>query len=196
LPLEICHQIARHCLRPVAVLGALASCDKPSHLLAPARRRRLSFSGSVWVCYTLFEGARYVSSVANEQPKDQDDAGDAVELVVGPGPVDTVFVAKNHLGVRKLVFVARSEPPPSEQERPNIWWRSVAISRTASPSQQPETLKDVSATFPPPPSRPRCSLLFFDLPSLSAPDSGKQGLKLRTLFSPTSKPRLPATPFW
>lgn len=209
LPVEICHQIARRCLRPFAVLRALVSCDKPSHRLAPAGCR-LSLSGSVWVRHTLFEGARYVLSVANEQPRDQDDASDAVELVVGPGPVDTVFVAENHLGVRKLVFAARSEPPPAEQERPNIWWRAVAISRAASPSQQLEALNDVSADLFPEPQPPKMlSFLFSSFLSpthpLDAPDSGKQGLKLRTLFSPTSKPapeycwakpRIPTTPFW
>jgi hypothetical protein len=72
-----------------------------------------------------------------------------------------VFVAENHLGVRKLVFAARSEPPPAERERPNIWWRAVAISRTASPSQQLEALNDVSAGLFPQPQPPKMLFLSF-----------------------------------
>ncbi|KAL2174926.1 uncharacterized protein P884DRAFT_207934 [Thermothelomyces heterothallicus CBS 202.75] len=126
LPPELCYHIAQYCLRPFAVLRAVALWESSR---APSR---ISFSTKVWARYTLFEGVRYISFLTNKQPTEHDPK---VKLVFEPmsGPTDTtIFLGEDHLGVRELLSASSSETP-TIKERPNIWWRSVAI-----PSSDPE----------------------------------------------------------
>ncbi|KAH6853716.1 hypothetical protein B0I37DRAFT_400838 [Chaetomium sp. MPI-CAGE-AT-0009] len=118
LPLELCDIIAQYSLRKFAVHRALALL-KFQH----SASCYVSLSTRVWVRYTIFEGVRYIQSLTNEQPPDD---SSAVELVYDLNPIDTMFVAEDHLGVRNLIFASSSEKPTVE-EQSNVWWRTVAI---------------------------------------------------------------------
>ncbi|KAL2017478.1 hypothetical protein VTK56DRAFT_2074 [Thermocarpiscus australiensis] len=134
LPLELCTYIAQYCLRSFAVIRAVASLEST---LAPSC---ISFSSKVWARYTLFEGERYISSLTNEQPTNDDPR---VKLVFEsmPDQTDTtIFLAEDHLGVRELLF-ASSSKTPAIKERPTIWWRSVVV-----PSSDPELESQVDVS--------------------------------------------------
>ncbi|KAK3300334.1 uncharacterized protein B0H64DRAFT_380644 [Chaetomium fimeti] len=118
-PLELCDDIAQYSLRTFAVRRALESLEMPQH----ATSCLVSLSTRVWVRYTFVDGVRYLQSLTNEQPPD-DSA--AVELAYDSNSVDTMFVAEDHLGVRNLLFTSSPQKPTIE-ERPNVWWRTVAI---------------------------------------------------------------------
>ncbi|KAL2159726.1 hypothetical protein VTH06DRAFT_2295 [Thermothelomyces fergusii] len=123
LPLELCDYIAQYCLRPFAVLRALASWENVR------ATSRISFSTKVWARYTLFEGVRYISSVTNEQASETD-TGAKLVFDPGSGPNDTtILVGEDHLGVRELLVLPSSKNR-TVRERPNIWWRSVTVPRS------------------------------------------------------------------
>ncbi|KAH6856152.1 hypothetical protein B0I37DRAFT_366685 [Chaetomium sp. MPI-CAGE-AT-0009] len=120
LPPELCYHVAKYCLRPFAVLRAVASWGISR---APTY---ISFSTKVWARYTMFEGVRYISLLTNEQPTQNDHR---VRLAFEPtsSPADsTMFLAEDHLGVREVLSASSSEIPTTEERR-NIWWRSVNI---------------------------------------------------------------------
>lgn len=139
LPPELCYHIAQYCLRPFAVLSAVALWESSR---APSR---ISFLTKVWAHYTLFEGARYISFLTNKQATERDPK---VKLVFEPmpGPTDTtLFLGEDHLGVRELLSASSSEAP-TIKERPNIWWRSVVVS---SLDPELENLVNVSLRYEP-----------------------------------------------
>ncbi|KAL2258767.1 hypothetical protein VTK26DRAFT_7790 [Humicola hyalothermophila] len=134
LPVELCDHIAQYSLQPFAVLCGLALCETKSRHLAS---NHVSFSTKVWAGFTLFEGLAYILSLTNQQPTENRDT--RVQLAFDPElaqPDTLMFLAEDHLGVRKVLFVPSSETPTVGnrpiKERPNIWWRAVVVLRPDS----------------------------------------------------------------
>ncbi len=124
LPLELCDHIAEYCVRTyAATLHAGPPPQEPA--CPPLGSSRVDLSAKVWVRYVSFEGLRYASLLTNEEPAAADDT---LELAFDPlsGPIDAVYLAVNHLGVRELLFLSTSQMP-TVKARLDIWWRPVFI---------------------------------------------------------------------
>ena len=125
LPLELCDNIARYCVRPYAAMIHVGP-PPPGSTCPPLASSQIELSAKVWARYVRFEGLRYVSFLTNQQPSTTDES--EFELVFDPSSdsMDTVYFAENHLGVRELLFTSESEMP-TIPERSDIWWRPVIL---------------------------------------------------------------------
>lgn len=77
----------------------------------------------IWVTYTSFEGIEYIKTVANNPLSAKATLlrkGEAESL----GKSITLYVAKDHLGIRALLF-SDTEETPTTKQRPGVWWTTM-----------------------------------------------------------------------
>lgn len=146
LPVELCNQIARYCLRQFAIVYAQASLEKTPHSVTT----KVSTLGKIWARYTIFEGVKYIASLSNEKP---DTDGIDVALIHDTDTIHVstcIYIAEDHLGIRHIVLVPSSETPIFQTVVNGIWWRKLEI-----PSSSPvfSTVTDVSPAGSRQPSR-------------------------------------------
>ncbi|VUC36968.1 unnamed protein product [Clonostachys rosea] len=80
--------------------------------------------GDVWARVVQFEGREYIACLMNIPPEDE--AGIVVKLEKPEGPVQFLYVAFDHLGIRKLVLVGDGNAP-NKPPREGLWWASMSV---------------------------------------------------------------------
>lgn len=76
------------------------------------------------VTYTMYEGVRYLESISNRKDKNS-----TRQVAIKPtsGPVDTVYVSHDHLGVRDVATCNGKGKQPIVEEEPGVWWQTIPI---------------------------------------------------------------------
>ncbi|KAI1820722.1 hypothetical protein F4861DRAFT_533485 [Xylaria intraflava] len=116
LPCEVCGIIAQYCIREYASLVIKNFCGNNS-----ATNFRIELSKPVWARFASLEGIPYIVSLSNEPSWP-----DAVSLPQPNAPIQAVYVAGDHLGVREVRF-AGSLKETSDRPKPGLWWRTVKV---------------------------------------------------------------------
>lgn len=130
LPWEICRQIIGYCydddtFRRFAIRSVKAiPRNQPS-----LRITEVSLSSQIWAEHRFFEGTEYIASLSNRPS--QAHRTKLFDPVSEKGK-DTLHIATDHLGVRRLLFansVHNLEEYGIEQQD-STWWTSIHIPPT------------------------------------------------------------------
>ena len=71
----------------------------------------------MWARYVMFDGVAYVAELSNLRfPK-----GVTAVPVPRTSKIDTLYVAQDHLGIRRVMFGSSEEAPRASPE-PGLWW--------------------------------------------------------------------------
>ncbi|KAI1769769.1 hypothetical protein F4818DRAFT_312655 [Hypoxylon cercidicola] len=116
LPFELCGIIARYCVREYALYISKRFCRDNS-----TSDFHIDLSQPVWAHYASLDGLAYIVSLTNKPTFDN-----AVPLPKPDVPVQIVYAAEDHLGVREVHF-ARSSDQVRDHPRPGLWWRTVRV---------------------------------------------------------------------
>lgn len=127
LPGEICLKIAE--AMPVRELGWLrVRLAAAAWQAGPEETVGLSLTSRIVGRYVYMEGEKYLAHLENgpgsSSPSEKD-----MEILFDPqlSPrIDSICIAKDHLGVRELLFVD-SEHPPHVPAVPDLWWNKLVI---------------------------------------------------------------------
>ncbi|EXF77934.1 hypothetical protein CFIO01_12451 [Colletotrichum fioriniae PJ7] len=123
LPREVLFNIAawalddRSTCHHLAVYFANQTCTKTEG------NASVQFSEKIYARHVEFEGVQYISHLRNTPGGNQD------SLLFDPSlstPFDSLYVASDHLGIRRLLFVDSSKPCAIEQEI-GLWWKTVKL---------------------------------------------------------------------
>ncbi|RMJ07717.1 hypothetical protein CDV36_012681 [Fusarium kuroshium] len=129
LPPEVSVNIARECSSALALSHAESLAESVASLAA--RRKPMSMAMvkyPMWARYVMFDGVAYVAELSNLRfPK-----GVTAVPVSRTSKIDTLYVAQDHLGIRR-VMLGNSEDAPQVSPEPGLWW-------WASSFQQPGQL--------------------------------------------------------
>ncbi|PFH55029.1 hypothetical protein XA68_10962 [Ophiocordyceps unilateralis] len=121
LPVEICNMAARYGAREHAVQITRTLRPKESN-----SDFSVSIAADIWARYVEFEGVSYIATLANEP------GGSSTPAIHTPRSgqvVDVLYIAKNHLGIRQVLFCNTSEVPVIS-ERQGVWWKALHVSKS------------------------------------------------------------------
>jgi hypothetical protein len=111
LPYEVCDIIAQYCVCEYALYISNQFCyDNVSHNF------NIDLLKPVWARYASLDGLIYIVSLTNCPTWDN-----AVPLLPPNTPIQTVYVAEDHLGVRGVRFT------PQHHSTPGLWWRTIRV---------------------------------------------------------------------
>ncbi|KAJ4328448.1 hypothetical protein N0V84_001132 [Fusarium piperis] len=118
LPPEVSINIAKQCSSALALSYAESLAESVAML---ATRQKPIFIAiakyPMWARYVLFDGVAYVAELSNLRfPK-----GVTAILVPRTSKIDTLYVAQDHLGIRRVMF-GNSEKAPQVSPEPGLWW--------------------------------------------------------------------------
>ncbi|KAI0424963.1 hypothetical protein F5Y09DRAFT_322920 [Xylaria sp. FL1042] len=116
LPYDLCDIVAQYCVREYALQISTKFCQ--DNLAADFR---IELSKPIWARYASLDGVPYIVSLANEPS-----SGDVVPLSRPDTPIQVVYVAEDHLGVREVHFASPLGKTP-DRPKPGLWWRTVRV---------------------------------------------------------------------
>lgn len=141
LPLEVTQQIISLCLPTIQILYGILSYETHakkfssimrqremwaglplSHKQSEAANDQVSQSGPIWASFVPFQGRHYVNCIS-ETP-----IHGALSVMLKPADRSgtTMYVAHDHLGVRKIVCTTSESAEISKiQEEPGLWWHTI-----------------------------------------------------------------------
>lgn len=147
LPPEVSIDIARQCSSALALSHAESLAESVASMAA--RRKPMVMAMvkyPIWARYVMFDGVAYIAELLNLRfPKGVMAVPVSRTSETGTSEIDTLYVAQDHLGIRR-VMLGNSEKAPQVSPEPGLWW-------WASWFQQPGQLRSHSdvrtATSPP-----------------------------------------------
>ena len=112
LPVELCHRVGHYCAREYVLRSVQTFASRIGKKVC-----KVDMARKIWARYVDYEGIRYIATLTNYE---------CGELIFDPetsppGGVHTVYIGKDHLGVRQLVF-NESDQAPLIDECPGLWW--------------------------------------------------------------------------
>ncbi|KAF4963233.1 hypothetical protein FSARC_8731 [Fusarium sarcochroum] len=118
LPRELCDKIARNLLRERAVQAVRDARLGLARFEPDLFHSPVNDSTTLWAHYVSFEGFRHVVHLsASPSPE----GGGTKVVTTKPGARVNIYVAQDHLGVRKVVATLDDNVPVFEQE-PGLYW--------------------------------------------------------------------------
>ncbi|KAJ4191175.1 hypothetical protein NW767_010970 [Fusarium falciforme] len=129
LPPEVSIDIAQQCASALALSHAESLAESVASMAAHRKPMFMAMvKYPVWARYVMFDGVAYVAELSNLRfPK-----GVMAVPVPRTSKIDTLYVAQDHLGIRR-VMLGNSEEAPRVSPEPGLWW-------WASSFQQPGQL--------------------------------------------------------
>lgn len=126
---DILYHVVPHCL-PSLTLAYLQSAAES--LPNPAGRATVRASGDIWIQRVMFEGVDYIGAVSNASPPEGEKGkwGHA-QLRRPAGRMDMVYVAHDHIGIRKI-FLWDSMRDLEMPRCPGLWWVAIPVGKDGS----------------------------------------------------------------
>ncbi|KAM3541867.1 hypothetical protein ARSEF1564_005235 [Beauveria bassiana] len=119
IPELLLHMIAAYCVQNRAAQFTVLIGLKSTESHPEERTGTIDASKDIWMTQTCFEGYKYVKSLANEEPM----CGILLREKNADEAAATIYVAEDHLGVRKILFGESGKL--AAEERPGVWWRTI-----------------------------------------------------------------------
>lgn len=121
---DVSHMVVLHCLSALT----LAHTVHISKMVAvPAGITTILPTGPLWARYIVFEGVSYIAVLSNKRPRIQEQEEQQIRKIKPPqGPVDLIYVAHDHLGIREIRF-ANSKEESTIKTMPGLWWRTLPL---------------------------------------------------------------------
>jgi len=142
LPLEVTWQIISLCLPNIQILYGFLSYESHaedfssilrqrnpmwagpplSHKQSEAANYQVSQNGPIWASFVPFQGRHYVNCISETSVE----GVFSVMLKPADRAGTTMYVAHDHLGVRRIVCATPDGPEISKvQEEPGLWWHTI-----------------------------------------------------------------------
>lgn len=126
---DILYNVVPHCL-PSLTLAYLQSAAES--LPNPAGRTTVRASRDIWIQRVMFEGVDYIGAVSNTSPPEEEKAkGGHAQLRRPAGRMDMVYVAHDHIGIRKI-FLWDSMRDLEMPRCPGLWWVAIPVGKGGS----------------------------------------------------------------
>ncbi|KAH8729222.1 hypothetical protein BGZ61DRAFT_529465 [Ilyonectria robusta] len=126
---DILYNVVPHCL-PSLTLAYLQSAAQS--LDKPPGRISVRASRDIWVQRVMFEGLDYIGAVSNTSPPEEEKTKRGHAQLKRPvGRMDMVYVAHDHIGIRKI-FLWDSTKVLEMPRCPGLWWVAIPVGKGGS----------------------------------------------------------------
>lgn len=125
LPLELAYCVVQHALSGSS-LCRYALESTPTALFGVQDRCCVRASTKIWARYVDVQGIEYISSLTDHCSSQSAERHKLIFDSDLEQPVNVVYVGKDHLGIRRLVFDSVGHTPNVEIA-PGVWWETLQI---------------------------------------------------------------------
>ncbi|RBQ76619.1 hypothetical protein FVER14953_00283 [Fusarium verticillioides] len=112
LPLEVCENIGRYCLRDYAARLFKDTWEKKSHFGTKDANFRVAKPYDVWAQHIEFEGIQYIKSLSTTRRNESD----TKLLGAAHGTHVNIYYAEDLLGIREVIVTEDDDTPLTQEE--------------------------------------------------------------------------------